>query len=258
MSSSARLLPASSLRWTCDPAALGFSSTEELPAPDRVVGQDRAVASVRFAIDMAHPGYNLVAVGPDGVGRHSVVRQFLEAEAARRPAPPDLVYVHCFADSATPMALTLAPGQGPVLQKTAAALVDEREQRTKTVREAQRLMNLMTSPDRSVRQRARTRLERLAKESGNETIEKLVPRMDEYVQAVDEAQARAAELGDSMMVGEVMSTFRVTLARLKRPIQQITTNLASGPFPSAPVTLQLPELEVIRVRTTGVIPVVGP
>ncbi|MCB9780283.1 MAG: AAA family ATPase [Alphaproteobacteria bacterium] len=125
MSSSARLLPASSLRWTCDPAALGFSSTEELPAPDRVVGQDRAVASVRFAIDMAHPGYNLVAVGPDGVGRHSVVRQFLEAEAARRPAPPDLVYVHCFADSATPMALTLAPGQGPVLQKTAAALVDE-------------------------------------------------------------------------------------------------------------------------------------
>ncbi|MCB9825392.1 MAG: hypothetical protein R3F05_17670 [Planctomycetota bacterium] len=143
-------------------------------------------------------------------------------------------------------------------ERNAAALVDEREQRTKTVREAQRLMNLMTSPDRSVRQRARTRLERLAKESGNETIEKLVPRMDEYVQAVDEAQARAAELGDSMMVGEVMSTFRVTLARLKRPIQQITTNLASGPFPSAPVTLQLPELEVIRVRTTGVIPVVGP
>ncbi|MGE0190570.1 MAG: hypothetical protein AB7T63_00880 [Planctomycetota bacterium] len=143
-------------------------------------------------------------------------------------------------------------------ERNAASALEEREQRARTAREAQRLMNLMTSPDRAVRQRARTRLERLAKESGNETIEALIPRMDEYVQAVDEAQARAAELGDSMMMGEVMSTFRVTLAKLKRPIQQVTTNLASGPFPSAPVTLQLPELEVIRVRTTGVIPVVGP
>jgi hypothetical protein len=47
------------------------------------------------------------------------------------------------------------------------------------------------------------------------------------------------------------------MSKLKRPIQVFETSLASGPLGgSAPVKIQLPELEVIRVRTTVGIPVV--
>ena len=47
---------------------------------------------------------------------------------------------------------------------------------------------------------------------------------------------------------------RPTVAEVLRPIPTITTNLASGPFPSAPVTLQVPEMRIQRVRTTVMMP----
>ncbi len=47
---------------------------------------------------------------------------------------------------------------------------------------------------------------------------------------------------------------RPTVAEVLRPIPTITTNLASGPFASAPVTLQVPELRIQRVRTTVMMP----
>ncbi len=142
-------------------------------------------------------------------------------------------------------------------ERDAAAHADELGRRVRIAREAQRLLNLMTSPDRAVRQRARSRLERLAQEPDAESVAKLVPLLDEYVRTIDEAQTRVAA-AQSGVRGHLMGEFRVTLAKLKRPIQQLTTSLASGPFASAPVTLQLPELEVIRVNTTGIIPIVGP
>ena len=47
----------------------------------------------------------------------------------------------------------------------------------------------------------------------------------------------------------VLTECRITLAKLKRPIQTFTTSLASN-LNSAPVAIQLPEVEVIKVGTT--------
>ena len=117
------------------------------------------------------------------------------------------------------------------------------------------LLRLATSPDSAVRQRARSRLGAMGELPGGQRPADILPALDAYVEAINEARTRATE-GSS---GSVMGTFRISLAKLKRPIKQFTTNLASGPIgANAPVTLQLPELEVIKVRTTGIIPVVGP
>ena len=47
---------------------------------------------------------------------------------------------------------------------------------------------------------------------------------------------------------------RPTVALLTRPIATFSTSLASGPFASAPVIIQIPELSVSRVRTTVMMP----
>jgi len=48
-----------------------------------------------------------------------------------------------------------------------------------------------------------------------------------------------------------MGEIRATFSKLKRPIPIFQTNLAAGPVgANAPVSIQLPELEVIRVNTT--------
>ena len=50
-----------------------------------------------------------------------------------------------------------------------------------------------------------------------------------------------------------MGEIRATFSRLKRPITTFETSLASN-IGGAPVRIQLPELEVIKVRTTAAIP----
>ena len=92
------------------------------------------------------------------------------------------------------------------------------------------------------------------------TVEfELARNVDAYVRKLDEAAAAAAMAtgaGGGSGRGVVMGEIRATMSRLKRPIEEFTTSLASGPFGSAPVTIQLPELEVVRVRTVAAIPVV--
>jgi len=111
----APLLP-DALRRVTDPAGLGFATTAELQDLDQIVGQDRAVEAVRFAIGMRHDGYNLFALGPEGIGKYHVIRQFLERRAATEPVPPDVCYVHDFEQPQRPRALRLPVGRGAALR----------------------------------------------------------------------------------------------------------------------------------------------
>ena len=79
----------SDLRRPIDPASLGFATTADLDDLDEVVGQDRAVEAVEFAVGMRSEGYNLYALGPEGIGKQHVIRGFLERAATHEPRPDD-------------------------------------------------------------------------------------------------------------------------------------------------------------------------
>lgn len=122
MSASARALPAHQLRLTVDPATLGFASTAELAGqPLPWIGQERAEAAARFGLAMQQPDYHLFVLGDVGSGRASLLHQAMLAEAARRPVPPDLCYLHDFDAPERPRALRLPAGQGRLLRQ---ALLD--------------------------------------------------------------------------------------------------------------------------------------
>jgi len=118
-------LPAKALGWICDPAGLDFETTARLADLDRVIGQERVVEAVTFAIGMEAPGYNLYALGPEGVGKQSTVRRFLDARAAARPVPPDLCYVASFDDSHAPNALQLPAGRGRAFAHAMDRFIDD-------------------------------------------------------------------------------------------------------------------------------------
>ncbi|ABG04876.1 ATP-dependent protease, putative [Rubrobacter xylanophilus DSM 9941] len=109
----------------CDPESLPFKTTEELEELDGGMGQPRAVEAVRFGIGIERPGYNIYALGPPGTGKHALVRHFLQARAAERPAPSDWVYVHDFAHPNRPRAIELPPGMGTRLRRDMEQLVEE-------------------------------------------------------------------------------------------------------------------------------------
>ena len=83
-------LEAGRLRRRCDPAALGFASTEELPDPPLLFAQERAVAALGFALAMRQPGYNVFVYGPPGSGRHTLVGDILRRQAAAEPDQPEV------------------------------------------------------------------------------------------------------------------------------------------------------------------------
>ena len=96
------------LRLTIDPATLGFASTAELQdLPLPWIGQERAQAAAQFGLAMQQPDYHLFVLGEVGSGRASLLRQAMQAEAAKRAVPPDLCYLHHFDQPDRPRALRL-------------------------------------------------------------------------------------------------------------------------------------------------------
>ncbi len=120
-----RRLEADELFTRCDPARLGFQSTDELPPLTSVVGHGRALDAIRFGIGIRRNGFNVYALGASSSGRHSIVRQIVQQKAATESVPPDYCYINNFEDPNKPRALQLPAGRGVALRADVAQLVTE-------------------------------------------------------------------------------------------------------------------------------------
>ena len=125
MSGAIKPLSAEQLFTACSTDGFDFKTTRDVKALDGVIGQARAVESIRFAIGMRHDGYNLFAFGPEGTGKSSTVRRFLEHEAEHETLPSDWCYVNNFEDPHKPLALELPAGKACPLRDDMEHLVEE-------------------------------------------------------------------------------------------------------------------------------------
>ena len=113
------------LRNECPPDRLKFKSTAELKGLPEVMGQQRAIGALEFAVDIDSQGYNVYVMGQIGTGRSATSRDFLEAWAAGRPVPDDWCYVYNFADPRVPKAVNLPAGKGLQWQADMDKLIGE-------------------------------------------------------------------------------------------------------------------------------------
>ena len=109
----------------CDPAELPFELTSELDGASGLIGQDRAIEAVEFAMALRRKGYNVYALGPSGTGKHTLVDGLLRRRAAGEPTPPDWCYVNNFADPQKPRRLQLPAGRAAGLREAMKRLVRE-------------------------------------------------------------------------------------------------------------------------------------
>jgi len=107
----------------CDPASLPFESTSELKETLQIVGQERALEAVEFGIGIEHKGFNLFVVGPQGTGRHTVIRSFIDQKAMVSDAPSDWCYVHNFKQHHKPLAIEFPNGEAAIFKKEMGDLI---------------------------------------------------------------------------------------------------------------------------------------
>ena len=118
-------LTAGHLYQQCDPSQFSFTTTAELENTDDIIGQTRAVAAIRFGLGIQHGGFNLYALGPNGVGKQTAVNQYLAQQAPTQATPDDWCYVNNFHQLHRPRALHLPAGQGGQFQQEMAQLIED-------------------------------------------------------------------------------------------------------------------------------------
>jgi predicted ATP-dependent protease len=118
------LLKPEQLYHACDAAQFAFQTTAELEDLSEMIGQMRAMDAVRFGAGIRHGGYNIFVLGPAGMGKRSMVLQFLEKRAREASGPADWCYLNNFTQPHKPQALKLPSGRGAELRKEMEQLVD--------------------------------------------------------------------------------------------------------------------------------------
>ncbi|MGJ7095389.1 Lon protease family protein [Vibrio hannami] len=96
---------------------LDCKSTKELSPIDEIVGQERAQKAVEFAMSIKEKGYNIYAIGQNGLGKRTMILRYLSRHQYEVDSLYDWCYVANFEDIRTPKVLKLPAGMGSKLKQ---------------------------------------------------------------------------------------------------------------------------------------------
>jgi ATP-dependent Lon protease len=116
-------LPVEKLRWCCDPKSLKVRSSAEIKSSREIIGQERALRSLRVGLAMNHFGYNIFVTGISGTGRTTTIKRLLHEFESQPGDLRDHCFVYNFKHPDMPLAITLPAGQGRGLKEDMAGLL---------------------------------------------------------------------------------------------------------------------------------------
>lgn len=88
-SSNLEELKLEALHCACDPASLGFDTTDVLPRLEEVIGQPRAFRAMELGTEVSGPGFNIFVLGLPGSVKTTLIREYLERKATHEPCADD-------------------------------------------------------------------------------------------------------------------------------------------------------------------------
>lgn len=100
----------------CESKDLAFTSTKSLEPINEFVGQSRAQEALRFAMAMPDSGYNVYAVGRNGLGKRTMILRYLDNHPKHQTNLNDWCYVADFERPRSPKVLKLPVGMGKNLK----------------------------------------------------------------------------------------------------------------------------------------------
>lgn len=118
-------LPEEELNLSCNPQDFEFETTEEVPPPEDIIGQERAFQAMSFGLKIKRHGYNIYISGITGTGRNSYAESLVRDIAADEESPDDWCYVYNFKKPGEPLSLNLPAGMGSTFENDIESLLND-------------------------------------------------------------------------------------------------------------------------------------
>ncbi len=217
-----RPLSKSALYTRCRLSGLPFRTTADLTPHAGVLGQERAVEALRFGTRIKRDGYNLFVHGPQGTGRHTTVREYLERAARDEDVPADWVVLNNFEDAQKPLSVELSPGRGGALREDMSNLIEELKTAIPAAFDSEDYRARRQAVDEEFKEKQEHALEELAEAAKEKSVAlartpvglALAPMKDgevvspEAFQGLPEEERRRLEADIEVLQGELRATVR--------------------------------------------------
>ncbi|TSA22238.1 ATP-binding protein [bacterium] len=200
-------LPLEKLRWRCDPKSLKVRTSAEIKPTREIIGQERALRSLRVGLAMNHFGYNIFVTGISGTGRTTTIKRLLHAFEAKKVELRDHCYVHNFKHPDMPIAISLPAGQGRSLKEDMGTLIRDLLRNLPALYESQRFQQARKQVVSHFQARQKSVLldfEKKVKEKGFELVQVQVGNMmrPDIVPVVGEKASNFDEVDSLVQKGE--------------------------------------------------------
>ncbi len=165
-----KALTAAQLRPRCTADTLPFDSTAELEDLPEILGHDRAFQAIEFGINVTHRGFNLYVMGSSGLGKHGLIRKFLNKMSLNKDTPSDWCYVRNFDQDYKPRALKLPAGKGRAFKKDMKNLMEDLGKSINASFEASEYQEQIQVIEKSFQKKQSTLLDKHAEQARQQNI----------------------------------------------------------------------------------------
>ena len=97
----------------------------DIDEEQKFFGHERAKEALEFGLSMESVGFNVFAMGEQGTGRQTLIKQMLFALASKQETPFEWCYVNNFDENHIPCKLYLSPGDGKRLLARLNIFIDQ-------------------------------------------------------------------------------------------------------------------------------------
>jgi ATP-dependent Lon protease len=91
---------------------LKIKSSDDIKPCKSIIGQERAIKSIKLGLKIPGRGYNIFVTGLTGTGRSTTIKHLLEELGSREIRLNDICYVNNFKNPDNPVALIFKSGEG--------------------------------------------------------------------------------------------------------------------------------------------------
>ncbi|MEZ9834481.1 Lon protease family protein [Vibrio breoganii] len=205
--------------------AFACKSTKGIPPIDEIVGQERAQSAVEFAMSIREKGYNIYAIGRNGLGKRTMILRYLKRHPFDLHELYDWCYVANFDDVRVPKVLKLPRGVGQSLRADIEKLM------TKLLKaiplafdnemyfsRADRLKNQLTNKQNSA-------LEHLTKEAKEKSISLSITTQGDYQFVALDGEEPYTEEAFEQLDKKTQADFEKTIDTLEISLRHIIRDL---------------------------------